>query len=679
MLNASEQLFADSRQRLGISPRKPLEPIPLTRVQPQAGHPIVPFLSSRYGLTDVPDFLAALAEQGHNQLCPANMSRINVGMATCGQAAGAGIRSALLSARPDFRNKVLVRNVGCLGACYAEPLMDVRTPEGLHYIFGEAGDTYAHWSIIHTALEHSLQRKTWLVMREREPGVFTSLADLETVTVFNQEFADFLTKQHRRISGSCGCIDPDSLSEYAGVGGYWAFAKALLKLSPAQVIAEVSAAGLRGRGGGGFMTGRKWEIAASSHDPQRMILANADEGDPGAYMDRDLLESDPHRVLEGVMLAAYAIGARQAHIFVRQEYPLAVERLRRAIAANLQAGLLGEKILGTDFSLQVGVTQGAGAFVCGEEMAMIQVMQGQRGEPLPRPPYPAQEGLFGHPTLINNVETLANVPWILAHGAPAFRGIGPPESPGTKIFCLTGDIPHTGFIEVPLGIGMRTVVEQIGGASAGTVKALQIGGPSGGILPYADLALDYDTVAASGAMIGSGGLVALDFTHCVVDLAHHLTSFMADESCGQCLYCRDGLALLRRKLYQLTTRTGTPDALALFQELGTAISRLSLCGLGKSAVNPLLTTLRYFREEYEAHLHGMCPAASCKALIHMEIIKSRCTDCLGCHRACPVHAISLGPGQGPERYIFDHHRCIRCRTCMQICPHSCILAVSGGE
>lgn len=646
---------------------------------PPTAERIVHLLAARFGLKSVPPVMKMLAEEGQRLLCPATMSRISVGMATCGQAAGAGERFALLAARPDFRNRVVVRNVGCLGACFGEPLVDVRTPEGLHYLFGRVG-SHVHWPIIRTAQNGTLQKGTWLVMREREPGMLTGFEDLDVEKVIDSDFAAFFEHQKRRITGNCGLIDPASLPEYVGAGGYFAFAKALLELSPSRVIAEVTASGLRGRGGGGFRTGHKWERAAAGNDRQRVVIANADEGDPGAYMDRTLLESDPHRVLEGIMLAAYAVGADQAHIFVRREYPLSVESLRQAINDTQAAGLLGENILGTDFSLRIGITQSAGAFVCGEETAMLQVMQGRRGEPRPRPPYPAQSGYNGHPTVINNVETLANVPWIIARGADAFRAVGNEDSPGTKIFCLTGDIQHAGFIEVPLGTGTRAVVEKIGGASPGEVSALQIGGPSGGIVPYTDFALDFSSVASTGAMIGSGGLVILNKTRCLVDLVRHLVGFMADESCGRCLYCRDGLVVLEEMLSQFTANKGTPGMIEKMEEFARAISDLSLCGLGRSAVNPLLTTLRYFREEYEEHLDGICRAASCKALIRFEIIPSLCTDCLGCYAVCPVNAIKLHPDKmGAARYSFDSALCVRCWTCVEICPHGCIIATSQGK
>jgi len=676
MQSAAEKLFSTVRAKLQIAPLKYTPPPPAAQQQPRAEREIALQLADRCGLRQIPQHLREIAEQGHALLCPANMSRINVGMASCGQAAGAGPWAARLAARPDFADRVLVRNVGCLGACFGEPLVDVRTPDGLHYLFGQVSSE-THWPIIRTAQQRSLQRGAWLVLRERRPGVFTGFEDLAIEKSYRDSFAAFFEHQKRRITGNCGLIDPLSLPEYVATGGYFAFAKALLERRPEDIVAEISASGLRGRGGGGYRTGWKWEAAAASSDRRRFVIANADEGDPGAYMDRTLMESDPHRVLEGIMLAAYACGAGEAYIFVRHEYPLAVARLRRAIGDARGAGLLGESILGTAFALEVGIIQSGGAFVCGEESSLLQVMQGRRGEPWPRPPYPAQRGLHGHPTVINNVETLANVPWIIARGAEAFREAGNDDSPGTKIFCLTGDIPNTGFIEVPLGAGARTVVEKIGGAAHRDVKALQIGGPSGGIVPYTDFAMDFTSLNTAGAMIGSGGLVVLDKSRCLVDLARHLTSFMTEESCGQCLFCRDGLARLANLLENLTNGTGDPGQLEELAELSRAVASLSLCSLGRTAVNPLLTTLRHFRGEYDAHIAGTCPAVYCKPLIRFEIIPFRCTDCQGC-LDCPVQAISYQAGKGALGYTFDHGKCTRCRACAEICPHNAIRAVTGG-
>ena len=638
-----------------------------------AEHPVIErLLARRHGLNFIPPILAKLARQGQDLLCPREHSRINVGMASCGQAAGATQRLELLAQRSDFAKAVQVHNVGCIGACYAEPLIDVRTTEGRHYLFGKAS-SINHSAIIRTALKQRVHDSAWLVLQERQPGVLTGFEDLEILRAANKDFAAFFTAQQRHISGHCGLIDPSSLAEYVATGGYFALTKALFEKTPPDIIAEITAAGLRGRGGSGFPTGQKWLLAAESSDPIRIVVANADEGDPGAYMNRTLLESDPHQVLEGLLLAAYAAGAQRAYVFVRHEYQLSIANLRKAITDLYATGLLGDRILDTEFCLEVDIIQSGGAFVCGEETALLQVMQGRRGEPVPRPPYPAEQGLAGHPTVINNVETLANVPWILTRGAEEFRATGSTQSPGTKIFCLTGDLPRPGFIEVALGTRIETVVEQIGGATAQSIKALQIGGPSGGLLPYRDAPLDFSTLKQAGAMMGSGGLVVLNKSHCMVDLCKQLTAFMAAESCGQCLFCRDGLALLTEQLDQLS-RNRADESLPLnLAELSRTVRDLSRCGLGRSAVNPLLTGLHYFAEEFASHSQGICPAGVCHALIRFEIDQAACTDCLVCYKVCPVGAITLLPGRGPARYQFDDGRCVRCHSCVDLCPHSCIM------
>lgn len=670
--------LTDLAKRYRLSLQKPqIEAAPpIPEIHPQAETPITPMLLERFSIPAVPSGLKKLAELGHNQLCPANMARVSVGIATCGKAVEADRLLEKLSLRRDFKNKVFVAGVGCLGACFGEPLVDVRTPEGLHYIFGQVTNTSV-WSIIHTALDNKA-KGMWAVMRECKPGILTEFDDLELEKEINHQFSDFISPQIRWISGHCGLIDPHSLPEYVATGGYFALTKALFTQTPQQVRNEIMLAKLRGRGGGGFLTGQKWEKAACNDDDIRFVIANGDEGDPGAYMDRALLESDPHRVLEGIALASYAIGAHQAYIFVRQEYPLAVETLQQAIDDAELAGIFGNNVLESDYSLHVTLIQSAGAFVCGEETSMIQVIRGHRGEPKPRPPYPAEKGLGNHPTIINNVETLANIPWIVANGAERFRTIGDKNSFGTKIFCLTGDIKRTGLIEVPLGIDSFTVVETIGGALPSEVKALQIGGPSGGIIPYHNIPLDFDTVSAAGAMIGSGGLVVLNKHRCIVDLTCHLISFMADESCGKCLFCRDGLIELAYLLTQLVENRGTENLLSRVQELSQLIAQTSRCNLGRSSTNSVFTTLNYFHDEYEKHLTGLCPAVSCKSMINFEINQALCRDCRCCYLVCPSSAVTIR-STNIERYYLDNELCTRCWACSETCPFGCILPTSGGE
>jgi len=615
--------------------------------------------------------LQSLAEEGRLSLFP-NISRVSVGMATCGRVAGAQSITRALSER-DWENQACVVSVGCLGACYAEPLVDIRSPEGRHYFYGRV-DNRSLWSIIRTAQGAPSAQHLWAVAQERQTGVLRGIHDLELIKLENTSFGEFFHPQVRRISGRCGLIDPQNLTEYAAMGGYRALEKALFKLKPRKIIDIIVAAGLRGRGGAGFSTGEKWDITSRSPDPMRIVVANADEGDPGAYMDRALLESDPHGVLEGLIIAAYSVGASQGYIFVRHEYPLAVQVLRKAIASARKVGLLGHNIMGSSFSLEIGVVESAGAFVCGEETSMLQVMENKRGEPRLRPPYPAAQGLQDHPTLINNVETLANIPWILLNGVDAFQELGTTKSPGTKIFCLAGDVERMGFIELPLGTNTKVLVEEIGGASEQSVKALHIGGPSGGIVPYSGFSLDYESVAATGAIMGSGGLVALGTNSCMVDMARHLINFMVQESCGKCVFCRDGLPELEAMLRALCIGQAHEGILEDIEELSRAIAEMALCGLGQTATNSVLTTLKNFLPEYQAHVRGKCPAVHCKPLIDFEINLTYCRDCRACYLVCPSGAVKIRSGK--ERFIVDQQLCTKCWACYETCPFDCIKITS---
>ena len=618
--------------------------------------------------------LQSLAEEGKITLC-GRKSRINVGTATCGRAAGALAVYNNLEKR-DWNEKAGVYKVGCQGACYAEPLVNVRTPDGKHYFYGNI-DTNSFWRIIKTAEEPPGSKTSpylWAIAQERKPGILRSIQDLELIKVVNSGFSEFFQPQVRRISGRCGLLDPESIAEYAAMGGYLALEKALFKLKRRTIIDMIGASGLRGRGGAGFPTGEKWDIADQSPDSVRYVIANADEGDPGAYMDRALLESDPHSVLEGLMIAALAVGAAQAYIFVRHEYPLAVQLLRKAIASAREVCFLGNNIMGSNFSLTITLVESGGAFVCGEETSMLQVMQGKRGESQLRPPYPANSGFYDHPTVINNVETLANIPWIILNGAEAFREAGTEKSPGTKIFCLAGDIKRMGFIEVPLGTSTQVLVEKIGAVDKEAIKALQIGGPSGGIVPYREFSLDYETVASAGAIMGSGGLVPLGKNRCMVDMARHMTNFMGSESCGKCSICRGGLLELEARLLTLTIGKGYKGIVEEIEELSKAIPQVSLCGLGQTATNSVITTITYFRDEYEAHVKGKCPAVSCKPLIDFEIILP-CKECKACYQVCPTEAVKMRGGK-TDRFIVDPERCIKCWACYETCPFNSIRITS---
>jgi NADH:ubiquinone oxidoreductase subunit F (NADH-binding)/NAD-dependent dihydropyrimidine dehydrogenase PreA subunit len=475
------------------------------------------------------------------------------------------------------------------------------------------------------------------------------------------------------VLSKCGAINPEKIEEYIAMGGYEALGKALTTMTPEQVIEEIKKSGLRGRGGAGFPTGMKWQFARGAKGDKKYIICNADEGDPGAFMDRSVLEGDPHAVLEGMAIGAYAIGADEAYMYVRAEYPLAIKRLEIAIDQAEKIGLLGNNIFGSNFSLKIHIKKGAGAFVCGEETALMASIEGRRGMPRPRPPFPANSGLWGKPTNINNVETWANVPQIIIKGADWFRSMGTEKSTGTKVFALTGKINHTGLAEVPMGITMREIIFDIGGGipNGKKFKAVQIGGPSGGCLPESmlDTPVDYDSLTRVGAMMGSGGLVVMDETTCMVDVAKFFLNFTQSESCGKCTPCREGTKRMLEILNRITSGQGTETDLDVLEDLAKTIKVSALCGLGQTAPNPVLSTLKYFRDEYEAHIkEKRCPAGACEKLAQYYITED-CKGCGLCARNCPVHAIS---GEPKKRHVIDQTMCIKCGTCMQNCPFKAI-------
>ena len=558
-----------------------------------------------------------------------------------------------------LREEVSLVETGCHGFCEGGPLVIIY-PEGTFYTRVKPED------VAEIVEEHILKGRIVSRLLFKEP--------LTAEQVPNYDEIAFYKKQHRLVLRNCGHINPDSIEEYIGADGYEGLAKAILTMTPEQVVEEMKKTGLRGRGGGGFPTGMKWMFCSKSPGPKKYVICNADEGDPGAFMDRSLLEGDPHAILEGMAICAYAIGADEGYIYCRAEYPLAIKRLKKAIAQAEEAGLLGEKILGTDFSFTLHIKEGAGAFVCGEETALMASIEGRRGMPRPRPPFPAVKGLWEKPSNINNVETFANVPYIFRVGAEEYAKLGTEKSKGTKVFALTGKINNTGLAEVPMGITMREIIFEIGGGIMGgkKFKAVQIGGPSGGCIPekLLDTPIDYDSLIAAGAMMGSGGLVVMDEDTCMVDVAKFFLNFTQSESCGKCTPCREGTKRMLEMLTAITEGKGKDGDIEKLERLAKSIKAGALCALGQTAPNPILSTLRYFRDEYEAHIYDKkCPAGVCTALIGYKIT-DKCVGCGLCKKVCPVDAIS---GEPKGKHTIDPDKCIKCGACMEKCPFKAII------
>ena len=557
--------------------------------------------------------------------------------------------------------EVQVIKTGCFGLCALGPVVIVY-PEGCFYSHVTVED------IPEIVEEHILKGR-----------IVTRLLYQETVvddsTIKNLNHTKFYEKQTRVALRNCGVINPENIDEYIAMDGYEALGRVLTRMTPDEVIQVVKDSGLRGRGGGGFPTGQKWLFARQSQGDVKYVCCNADEGDPGAFMDRSVLEGDPHVVLEAMTIAGYAIGAHQGYIYVRAEYPIAIHRLQVAIKQAREYGFLGEDIFGTGFAFDIELRLGSGAFVCGEETALMTSIEGHRGEPRPRPPFPAVKGLFGVPTILNNVETWANIPRIILNGADWFAGMGTERSKGTKVFCLVGKINNTGLVEIPMGTTLREIVEDIGGGipNGKKFKAAQTGGPSGGCIPASliDTPIDYDNLIAIGSMMGSGGLIVMDEDTCMVDIAKFFLEFTVDESCGKCTPCRIGTRRLLEMLEQITVGNGSPELLKEMEELCYYIKANSLCALGQSAPNPVLSTLHYFRDEYEAHcVEKRCPAGVCKRLVKFSILEDQCKGCTACARACPVGAIS---GEVRKPHSIDPAKCIKCGACLETCRFNAIV------
>lgn len=603
---------------------------------------------------------------------------IRIGLGSCCVASGsAGVKDELEKTLSRNGINVTVKHVGCVGICNQVPLLEVNKP-------GETPTFYTKIKpdeVKEVVLRHFKPDSFINQIRSRFINFFEAIAFENIPKTLNRYPADkretpvaeFLENQINIATEHRGIIKPTDIDEYIRLGGFQGLKQCLKLMTPQQVIDLIKESGLRGRGGAGFPTGTKWQLVANELSDKKYIICNGDEGDPGAFMDRMLLESYPFRVIEGIIIAAYAVGATEGLFYIRAEYPLALQRIREALTICYNKGFIGEKILGTNFSFSINIFEGAGAFVCGEETALMASVEGNRGYPNIRPPYPAQKGLWGKPTLINNVETYSLVSWIIRNGSEAFHNIGTKHSKGTKVFALAGKINRGGLIEVPMGITIRKIVEEIGGGipNRKKFKAVQIGGPSGGCIPesLADTPIDYHSLVLAGAMMGSGGLIVLDETDCMVDIARYFLSFTQDQSCGRCTFCRIGTRRMLEILNKISSGKGKPEDLDSLQQLAELIKKGSICGLGKSAPNPVLTTLKYFRDEYIAHINGKCPTGKCKEMITYDIT-DECIGCTKCAQRCPSGAILAKPY---ELHHIDTEKCIKCDICKQVCPVNAVI------
>jgi len=590
---------------------------------------------------------------------------IHIGMGTCGKAAGADqVYTAAKETLRDMGVLGRIFQVGCIGMCYLEPMIAIRKP----------GEPFIYYGNL-------TQEKTKAILsaylRDNDPKVKQAICTIgdghmDGIPLFEE--VPMIKPQVRIASRNCGMIDPENINHYIARGGYTGLQSAL-QMEPDDVIQEIIDSGLRGRGGAGFPTGNKWRFARTAPGAIKYFICNADEGDPGAFMDRSLLEGDPHAVLEGMLIGGYAIGSSEGYIYIRAEYPLAIKRLETALKQMEEYGLLGRNILGTPFQFQIHIKEGAGAFVCGEETALMASISGARGMPRSRPPFPANQGLWGKPTNINNVETLANVSAIMEHGAKWYSSYGTEKSRGTKTFSLAGKVNRTGLIEVPMGIRLDTIINEIGGGAykGKRLKAVQTGGPSGGCIPAAlfDLPVDYERLAEVGSIMGSGGMVVMDEDTCMVDIARYFLNFTSSESCGKCIPCRLGTRQMLDILNDICSGQGKPEDLELLEDISEAVHKGSLCGLGQTSPNPVQTTLSYFRSEYEDHIHDKkCKAGVCKSLFHYEIDTENCNGCKLCALRCPVQAIV---GDKKEPHVIDQSKCTKCGTCYESCKFQAVM------
>ena len=625
--------------------------------------------------------LEEIRERGLESLYPAK-TRIAVGMSTCGRASGAEeVIEAIQTEAVSLGLDVMVSPTGCMGLCQREPLIDLIRPGWPRIVYQQMDVKKAKEIVAALAEERILPRYALCTIGEEMHLLANDVhryrsnglpAGMDKVVPYRE--VPFFGKQLKRVLQGCGNINTDKIEEYIASGGYAALFKTLGERDPGRVIDEVTRSGLRGRGGAGFPTGRKWSFCREAPGEPKYIICNADEGDPGAYMDRSILEGSPHQVIEGMIIGAYGIGARHGVMYVRAEYPLAIEKLSRALEQARELGFLGENILGSGFAFDISIERGSGAFVCGEETALIASIEGTTGEPRQRPPFPAQKGLWGKPTNINNVKTWATIPLIIARGAEWFSEIGTEKSKGTMIFSMVGKVKMNGLVEVPMGMTLRELVFDVGGGvpDKRAFKAVQTGGPSGGCIPehLLDLPVDYDKLAAVGSIMGSGGMVVMDETSCMVNVAKYFLAFTKDESCGKCTPCREGTRRMLQILTDITEGRGMEGDIALLEDMGKTIVDSALCALGGTAPNPVLTTIRYFRNEYEEHIRNKrCPAGACKGLFTLRIDPDTCIGCGQCFAECPSSAIS---GEKKKTHILDAAKCIQCGICREICPTNAV-------